>query len=592
MNNNAEIGLSVGGGGGNAPKSSKLRTITAVLVSLVVAIVMALSSRYSPLCDDFLVSFKFTPHFDSASKILIKPSFISVNKNFRGIFGTGCPVGTQKEITSDLECILKIPRGTVIDRLEFTFKDINGVFDISSIQLGNDRVPLNSIISAASDIKLGKDIKVVSGDLKDTVSLEVTPLGEEATLVVDKTLSMKGASGIRYGSILSILTIAVITYFISCQVFKFLLERQKVDETKVVVHYKSRQFMNIEILRFLLVMFVILEHNAGSFINISQQDFYFLDNFVNGGRSQLFFVIAGFFLFYSPKNLQTSPIFFIKKRWLRLSGLVIFTTIVGLAMYNFNTASNPIEDNLLTALLINLLKSSDIQYLVGPAWYVNNLFFLSCIYYAIFKTLEKKYALLITVGLAAISLNLYARGISLGLAGWGNMPGSVFSLSVGILMAEAFKQISSNVLVQNEKQQGISYIAYSVFEIFIFVSLLIGLYGKHLGFNLGNNVMSGSIALMLWLFLIKKGVLSNFFNKSWAIYFGKYTYSIYVTHVIVLWMSGSFINSHAEFCIQHNILVPSAVIVAILIFAVFCHHIVEMPLSRWTAEKFLYKDSK
>lgn len=553
---------------------------------------MALSSRYSPLCDDFLVSFKFTPHFDSASKILIKPSFISVNKNFRGIFGTGCPVGTQKEITSDLECILKIPRGTVIDRLEFTFKDINGVFDISSIQLGNDRVPLNSIISAASDIKLGKDIKVVSGDLKDTVSLEVTPLGEEATLVVDKTLSMKGASGIRYGSILSILTIAVITYFISCQVFKFLLERQKVDETKVVVHYKSRQFMNIEILRFLLVMFVILEHNAGSFINISQQDFYFLDNFVNGGRSQLFFVIAGFFLFYSPKNLQTSPIFFIKKRWLRLSGLVIFTTIVGLAMYNFNTASNPIEDNLLTALLINLLKSSDIQCLVGPAWYVNNLFFLSCIYYAIFKTLEKKYALLITVGLAAISLNLYARGISLGLAGWGNMPGSVFSLSVGILMAEAFKQISSNVLVQNEKQQGISYIAYSVFEIFIFVSLLIGLYGKHLGFNLGNNVMSGSIALMLWLFLIKKGVLSNFFNKSWAIYFGKYTYSIYVTHVIVLWMSGSFINSHAEFCIQHNILVPSAVIVAILIFAVFCHHIVEMPLSRWTAEKFLYKDSK
>ena len=172
------------------------------------------------------------------------------------------------------------------------------------------------------------------------------------------------------------------------------------------------------------------------------------------------------------------------------------------------------------------------------------------------------------------------------------MPGSVFSLSVGILMAEAFKQISSNVLVQDEKQQGISYIAYSVFEIFIFVSLLIGLYGKHLGFNLGNNVMSGSIALMLWLFLIKKGVLSNFFNKSWAIYFGKYTYSIYVTHVIVLWMSGSFINSHAEFCIQHNILVPSAVIVAILIFAVFCHHIVEMPLSRWTAEKFLYKDSK
>ena len=553
---------------------------------------MSLSSRYSPLCDDFLISFKFTPHFDSATKIFIRPAFESVNKNFRGSFGTGCPVGTQKEITSNLECVLKIPRDIVIDRIELKFVDTAGSFEISDIQLGKDKITLNSIATAESDLKIGDSLKILEGDLRKTATIEVSGTDkEQATIIIDKSLSMKGTPGVRYGNILSILTIGVISYFICCQLFNFLFKKQKIDESKVVVHYKSRQFMNIEILRFLLVMFVILEHNAGSFINISQQDFYFLDNFVNGGRSQLFFVIAGFFLFYSPKNLQTSPIFFIKKRWLRLSGLVIFTTIVGLAMYNFNTAYNPIEDNLLTALLINLLKSSDMQYLVGPAWYVNNLFFLSCIYYAIFKTLEKKYALLITVGLAAISLNLYARGISLGLAGWGNMPGSVFSLSVGILMAEAFKQISSNVLMQDEKQQGISYIAYSVFEIFIFVSLLIGLYGKHLGFNLGNNVMSGSIALMLWLFLIKKGVLSNFFNKSWAIYFGKYTYSIYVTHVLVLWMSGSFINSHEEFCIQHNILVPSAVIVAILIFAVFCHHIVEMPLSRWTAEKFLYSDN-
>ena len=36
-----------------------------------------------------------------------------------------------------------------------------------------------------------------------------------------------------------------------------------------------------------------------------------VDNFVNDGRSQLFFVIAGFFLFYSPKNLQSEALFFI-----------------------------------------------------------------------------------------------------------------------------------------------------------------------------------------------------------------------------------------------------------------------------------------
>lgn len=111
---------------------------------------MSLSSRYSPLCDDFLISFKFTPHFDSATKIFIRPAFESVNKNFRGSFGTGCPVGTQKEITSNLECILKIPRNTVIDRIEFRFDNTAGSFEIGDIKLGHDKTPLNSIATNES----------------------------------------------------------------------------------------------------------------------------------------------------------------------------------------------------------------------------------------------------------------------------------------------------------------------------------------------------------------------------------------------------------------------------------------------------------
>lgn len=573
------------------PWFTEFKYMASIFISLVVITLMGLSSRYSPFCDDFLVSFKFTPHYDSSTKISVAPSLVSSNNAFQRSFGTVCPVLTRKEITSELNCVMKIPRNSVIDRIEILFNDTNGMFEISSIQIGEKKLPIDSVITEVSDIKFGKGLNLVSGNIKETANFEVIT-GEKANIIIDKSLAMTGTPGIRFGNILSILTIAVISYFICCQVFKFIFERQKIDETKVVVHYKSRQFMNIEILRFLLVMFVILEHASLRFLNISHESFFYLDNFINFGRSQLFFVIAGFFLFFSSKNLQSDPIFFIKKRWLRLSGIVIFTTLVCLAVHNFNTAYHPIEDNLLTALLINLLKSSECNYLVGPAWYVNVLFFLSCIYFAIFKTLEKKYALLVTVLLAAFSLNLYARGITLGNDGWANMPGAIFSLSIGILLAEAFKKISLSTLEQEVNKRNISYFAYSCFELFIFISLLIGLYGKHLGFNLGNNVMSGSIALMLWLFLIKKGMLSNFLNKTWSIYFGKYTYSIFMTHVIVLQTVGKLLSSHSDFCIQHSIAVPVAVIIAILSFAVFCHHFVEMPLSRWTAEKFLYKDSK
>lgn len=77
----------------------------------------------------------------------------SVNKNFRGSFGTGCPVGTQKEITSNLECVLKIPRNSVIDRIEFRFDNTAGSFEISDIQLGQDKTSLNSIVTTESDLK-------------------------------------------------------------------------------------------------------------------------------------------------------------------------------------------------------------------------------------------------------------------------------------------------------------------------------------------------------------------------------------------------------------------------------------------------------
>ena len=587
--NNTNISLNCRGGV-KAPKLNRVKVLISVFFSLIVIILMGLSSRYSPFCDDFLVSFKFTPHYDSSTKISVAPSLDSSTNTFRRTFGTVCPVLTRKEITSELNCVMKIPKKSVIDGIEILFSDTNGLFEISSIQLGDKKIPLDSIIDEDSDIKIGKGLNLISGNIKETANFEVNNSGEKANIVINKSLAMTGTPSIRFGNILSILTIAIISYFICCQFIKFIVERHKSDETKVVVHYKSRQFMNIEILRFLLVMFVIMEHSATPFLNISPDDFSYLDNFVNVGRSQLFFTIAGFFLFFSSKNLQSDPIFFIKKRWLRLSGLVIFSTLVCFAIHNYHTAYYPIEDNLLTGLLINLLKSETRQYFVHPAWYVNVLFFLSCIFFVIFKTLEKKHALLFTVLLASLSLNLYARGIHLGLDGWINMPGAIFSLSIGILMAEAFKRISLNTPEKEVTKKNIPYFAYSCFEIFIFVSLLIGLYGKHLGFNLGNNVMSGSIALMLWLFLIKKGMLSNFFNKTWAIYFGKYTYSIFVTHVIIVLLASSLMKTHHDFCIQHNIAVPVAVIITILIFAVFCHHFVEIPLSRWTAEKFLYSD--
>ena len=62
----------------------KTKVLVALILSLIVITIMSLTTSYTPLCDDFIISFKFTPHFDSSTKIIIQPSFDSVvNKNFR-----------------------------------------------------------------------------------------------------------------------------------------------------------------------------------------------------------------------------------------------------------------------------------------------------------------------------------------------------------------------------------------------------------------------------------------------------------------------------------------------------------------------------
>ena len=152
----------------------------------------------------------------------------------------------------------------------------------------------------------------MKGDLKDIIYLN--SVGNDPFFIVDYDINIRGNFAINWYNVASLISLFIILYFIILQLYKKYNEIKinKSIYTYTIVHYKDREFKNIEFLRFMLVMYVVLEHLAVELAPLGERYSIFY-NFMNFGRSQLFFVIAGFFLFYNDKQLENTVFFFVKK---------------------------------------------------------------------------------------------------------------------------------------------------------------------------------------------------------------------------------------------------------------------------------------
>lgn len=546
-------------------------------------------TAWSPVVSKFNVSFQIRTNFNANTVIQL---FYSVagdsNKEFSEQKSAYCKKYTPANVWTSYRCDIQLPRHKKIAKLRVDLGVTAGLISLRKFKLMDESLSAN--LANQNNITYSHHLKYVSGNLDDSRDITLESTGNDPYFFFKQELNQKGHSRISFSNLFSLIIMFFITWLISAQVCKTVInkKREKRVNEPVVVHYKTRKFMNVEVLRFMLVMYVVLTHFATLFCKLGGKYELFY-NFLDYGRSQLFFVIAGFFLFFSPRQLENSIAFFTIKRWLRLAGLVIFNTILCYVVLHFDFVRAPLEFNLLNATLINFINNND-NNVVGVAWYVNSLFFLSVLYFAIYKTLPENYALLFTILITAVSANLYARGISLGNSvQWARLPGAVFSLSVGILLCRSYKAISNSEFICAKPDLKTKFFISSI-EILCFILLFIGLYCKTLGLSLGNNILSAFIAVLFWLFLCNKGWLSQSLNKSWAIYFGRYTYSIFLTHSTVNFCLLQWIIPYYNDWLKANFLLfITSYFFVVFAFSIFCHYFVEIPLSRWTAKKFLLK---
>ena len=315
---------------------------------------------------------------------------------------------------------------------------------------------------------------------------------------------------------------------------------------------------NIEFLR-ILFTFCIFVFHARNAIGLPNKGYYGVE---------FFFVLSGFFLTYTidrQKNLSA----FIFKKVIRFLPLMLFGEIVCQVITHQFFMKNYIS-------LIFFLPSTGLSApgdsLLLVNWYINVLMWVSVFYFYIIKTQTKSTANLI-IGLVTF---LSCVGFNLSAYFFADLEGHLFPKSMfrGVFCMGCGYFLES--IYQSDVFKKSTVKKYAVFSILEFwcIGYLLGIIFIPFEFQADYVHVVILFLILIFLFLLKRGWMSQFFDDdSWG-RISKYCLSFFLTHLIVVdclyYRLGFFEN------------LSKGVSFMIMLFlciglSVFAYHVIEKP---------------
>ena len=300
-----------------------------------------------------------------------------------------------------------------------------------------------------------------------------------------------------------------------------------------------------------------------------------------------FFIMAGYFLYHSISNKKIDMKNFIMHRIIRLWPVMAFSFFIMYLLGDFNKYTDT----------MNLLfLSSSLGVVIGESsnnatWFICVLFFLSIFFKYLIDVLPKDKLIfhcsiisffswiflthapenkLIHFKILLPSLQL-TSGLLFGLSG----------LSLGILLAIVFNKFS---LANNKNNNLITTILYTVLEIFLF-----SFYCCHIIYHKPkfSNILYYSIifAIIFVLFLYQKGWFSKLLNNKFSGILGKYSYSLFVTHVPII--------KFGRYHLWNNLPEYQALLITFLLIiltGILTYHLIEQPATKYLTK--LYNEAQ
>ncbi len=349
---------------------------------------------------------------------------------------------------------------------------------------------------------------------------------------------------------------------------------------------------NIEMLRFLFSLSIVCVHFRTYILKPFLSDIHLYkslyQNFIWAQYAlDFFFIIAGFFLFLKTNFLQNFYDF-AKKKFLRFFPLVAYMMV----LYFVASLFTPIKflglDNIFT--LLNLQNCGlTLQYgNDGALWFLSALFWGMSFYFYLFKIIDKKWFNLITACIVFFSyvILLHHPGknvtniwyvINIG------MLKALGGLGLGYFVCQVYqdKLLSLKKSLFTLPQQ----IFCSISELVLFGFVIMCLFYQRTGYDNFMILIVSFIGLFL-LFLTNKEFLSRLLNNDLAIFLGQFSFSIFVSHSLVLQLWRAVLYpKQCEWIINHPILNLLAVWLIVFIFGIAAYYIVEKPAAKYLKKK-------
>lgn len=230
------------------------------------------------------------------------------------------------------------------------------------------------------------------------------------------------------------------------------------------------------------------------------------------------------------------------------------------------------------------------------SWYINILFWVSLFYFYLFKT-KKEENVNLTMGLFAFFglAALEKRGVGLrSFLGDAGDIGNIFAMSlIQGLACIALGYWVSQIYNLCDKQKIItsaSKVFYTVLEAFFLSYTVLFMFIKKL-YPSNITLICISFSALIILFLLKRGRISQFLEKSCWKKFSKYCLAIYLVQGVTVWdIFKCFLSKYPDYMMEHKLIVIFATILCCFIVGILAHYLVEIPCYNFFAKRL--KESK
>jgi len=355
---------------------------------------------------------------------------------------------------------------------------------------------------------------------------------------------------------------------------------------------------NIEFLRVFLISVIVFLHTTAygswsllvNFPDIAQLKPFYRALMQGNNSVEGFFIIAGFLLIYTLKNQSVKD--FIKKKYMRLSPVIIFAVIICIIASFWHAIKLRFWDDILVILLLNDFGICIAHGTTPTLWFTSALFAGLLVYFFISKISAKKLKSILFIILPVIAYGIleYFQHGSFSTPHKNYM----YIFNVGFL--RALGGIGIGTIIAHIYKKYIDRIRKYVLNIIATIGINIAEFGllsfvvwwlvvPHKQLNCIYFVIA--FALLLLVFVFEKGIISKITNKDIWVKLGKYQYSIYVIHSVVgkILINTAWLT-HPDFVKTHPYSTISVIIFAILASGYLTYNFVEKPYTKYL-KKFI-----